>query len=269
MKIQSGDTLSSIARRNNTTVARLMELNPQIKDANKIYAGRELKLPGDGFETTKPKPALQPDARQPSTFEPAPVQTQKPDATLQQQVARMPPALRELYDQALQDDPALAQALLQRSAADPRVAQAAEGATFESVVGMMGPGARDIMNQLVREDPKQARAMMISEFLNQVDVRTAPKLAPGYESALVANMPPGLRETYNQLLKDNPNDARRVLNVLAQNPAVLRSGRDVDLAAVERNLPPAARAQYQQLCKVAPDAARRMLMQVGLEQFFR
>jgi LysM repeat protein len=44
-KIKSGDTLSAIAKANGTTVANLMKLNPQIKDKNKIYAGRSLKLP--------------------------------------------------------------------------------------------------------------------------------------------------------------------------------------------------------------------------------
>jgi LysM repeat protein len=44
-KIKSGDTLSAIARANGTTVATLMKLNPQIKDKDKIYAGRSLKLP--------------------------------------------------------------------------------------------------------------------------------------------------------------------------------------------------------------------------------
>lgn len=43
--IKSGDTLSAIARKNNTTVATLMKLNPQIKDKDKIYAGRTMKLP--------------------------------------------------------------------------------------------------------------------------------------------------------------------------------------------------------------------------------
>jgi len=42
-KIKKGDTLSELARDNNTTVAKLMELNPDIKDANKIRAGAGLK----------------------------------------------------------------------------------------------------------------------------------------------------------------------------------------------------------------------------------
>jgi|TARA_X000001388_G_C2219433_1_gene118651 hypothetical protein len=42
-KIKKGDTLSELARDNNTTVAKLMELNPDIKDKDKIRAGAGLK----------------------------------------------------------------------------------------------------------------------------------------------------------------------------------------------------------------------------------
>ena len=41
--IKKGDTLSELARDNNTTVAKLMELNPGIKDKDKIRAGAGLK----------------------------------------------------------------------------------------------------------------------------------------------------------------------------------------------------------------------------------
>ena len=44
--VKSGDTLSAIARANNTTVQELMKLNPQITDPNRISAGSALKLPG-------------------------------------------------------------------------------------------------------------------------------------------------------------------------------------------------------------------------------
>ena len=43
-KIKSGDTLSAIAKKRGTTVATLKKLN-NIKDVNKIFAGRSLKLP--------------------------------------------------------------------------------------------------------------------------------------------------------------------------------------------------------------------------------
>ena len=42
--IQSGDTLTSIARRYNTTVQKLTELN-HISDPDLIYAGTTLKIP--------------------------------------------------------------------------------------------------------------------------------------------------------------------------------------------------------------------------------
>lgn len=45
-KIKSGDTLSGIAQKYNTSVGTLMGLNPYIKNANLIYAGNTLKLPG-------------------------------------------------------------------------------------------------------------------------------------------------------------------------------------------------------------------------------
>ena len=41
-KIKPGDTLSELAKDNNTTVAKLMELNPGIKDKDKIRAGAGL-----------------------------------------------------------------------------------------------------------------------------------------------------------------------------------------------------------------------------------
>ncbi len=57
-RIQSGDTLSALARRNGTTVTALMKANPQIKNANMIYAGAQLNIPGkrDSFEPPKSKP---------------------------------------------------------------------------------------------------------------------------------------------------------------------------------------------------------------------
>ena len=46
--VQSGDTLSEIAAKNNTTVAALMKANPGITDPNLIYAGSTLSIPGQG-----------------------------------------------------------------------------------------------------------------------------------------------------------------------------------------------------------------------------
>ena len=45
MKIKSGDTLSGIAKRNGTTVAKLLAANPSIKNANSIKAGQSINLP--------------------------------------------------------------------------------------------------------------------------------------------------------------------------------------------------------------------------------
>jgi len=45
MKIKSGDTLSGIAKRNGTTVAKLLAANPSIKNANSIRAGQNINLP--------------------------------------------------------------------------------------------------------------------------------------------------------------------------------------------------------------------------------
>ncbi len=49
--VVGGDTLGKIAKAKNTTVAELMRLNPQIKDANVISIGWELTLPDEEEET--------------------------------------------------------------------------------------------------------------------------------------------------------------------------------------------------------------------------
>src|SRR5687768_5326022 len=55
-RIQSGDTLWALARKNGTTINALMAANPQIKNANLIYAGAVMTIPGksDSFEPSKP-----------------------------------------------------------------------------------------------------------------------------------------------------------------------------------------------------------------------
>ncbi|WP_164011714.1 LysM peptidoglycan-binding domain-containing protein [Pyxidicoccus trucidator] len=54
-RIQSGDTLSGIARKYGTSVGALMKANPQIKNADLIYTGKSLNIPGskDSFEPGK------------------------------------------------------------------------------------------------------------------------------------------------------------------------------------------------------------------------
>ena len=54
-RIKKGDTLSAIAARNDTTVAELKKLN-NIKDVNKIVAGKSLKIPSRSMRMPKPKP---------------------------------------------------------------------------------------------------------------------------------------------------------------------------------------------------------------------
>jgi len=54
-EIKKGDTLSAIARRNNTTVAALMKMNPKIKDKDKIRAGQFIKVGSPTRATAKTK----------------------------------------------------------------------------------------------------------------------------------------------------------------------------------------------------------------------
>ena len=42
--IKTGDTLGAIAAKYNTTVAKLMALNPRITNANVIYAGEVIRI---------------------------------------------------------------------------------------------------------------------------------------------------------------------------------------------------------------------------------
>ena len=42
--VQRGDNLTKIAKENNITVADILKMNPQIKNANKIYPGDEIKI---------------------------------------------------------------------------------------------------------------------------------------------------------------------------------------------------------------------------------
>ncbi len=56
-RIQPGDTLSALSRRYGTTVDALMKANPQVKNANLIFAGATLNIPGAKDEFVAPKPA--------------------------------------------------------------------------------------------------------------------------------------------------------------------------------------------------------------------
>jgi LysM repeat protein len=55
-RIKSGDTLNSIASRYHTSVDSLMKSNTQIKDANLIFAGDKLNIPGSKDEFVSAKP---------------------------------------------------------------------------------------------------------------------------------------------------------------------------------------------------------------------
>lgn len=55
--VKSGDTLSGIARKYDTTVTRLMALNPQIEDKNVIHTGQIIKVPYQVTITETPAPA--------------------------------------------------------------------------------------------------------------------------------------------------------------------------------------------------------------------
>lgn len=75
-KIKSGDTLSGIAQKYNTSVSTLMGLNPYIKNANLIYTGNTLKLPGTTNNTAKTTGTTNTVATQPTqTVSTQPTQT--------------------------------------------------------------------------------------------------------------------------------------------------------------------------------------------------
>lgn len=42
--VKAGDTLTAIARRNGTTILAILKLNPDIKNANKIYVGQKIRV---------------------------------------------------------------------------------------------------------------------------------------------------------------------------------------------------------------------------------
>lgn len=68
--ISKGDTLSSIAQKNNTTVSALSSLN-KITDPNKIIAGQSIKLPGTPTtQSTLPNTSLNAPINQPTATPP-------------------------------------------------------------------------------------------------------------------------------------------------------------------------------------------------------
>lgn len=54
--VQRGDTLGKIASRTGTSVSAILAVNPQITNANKIYAGQVINLPGGTNPPPPPPP---------------------------------------------------------------------------------------------------------------------------------------------------------------------------------------------------------------------
>jgi LysM repeat protein len=69
-QIRSGDTLSGIAARYRTTVAALMQANPQIHNANLIYAGQKLNVPGASDNYQPPATVVRYRAAMPDSVSP-------------------------------------------------------------------------------------------------------------------------------------------------------------------------------------------------------
>ena len=57
--LKKGDTLFSIARANDLSIAELLEVNPQIKNPDEIYAGDNLFIPSKGKAPVAEKPSKQ------------------------------------------------------------------------------------------------------------------------------------------------------------------------------------------------------------------
>jgi biotin carboxyl carrier protein len=66
--VKSGDSLSAIATRNGTTVGKILEANPQIKNPDSLSVGQQIKIPGKGGggsagSTSTPQPQKPPEAK--------------------------------------------------------------------------------------------------------------------------------------------------------------------------------------------------------------
>lgn len=83
--IQSGDTLSGIANKYGTDVSTLMSLNPYITNANLIYAGKTLNLPG--AQTTSQTTQTTQTTPQTTTTTPTQTTQQLAEAYAQNQTA--------------------------------------------------------------------------------------------------------------------------------------------------------------------------------------
>ena len=90
--VASGDTLSSIAAANNTTISALLQANPDIKNPNVIGVGQQIKLPTAAAPTAPlPTPAPATPASKPITAAPTPPVVTPPTPTLPVATPAKPP----------------------------------------------------------------------------------------------------------------------------------------------------------------------------------
>ena len=90
--VASGDTLSSIAAANNTTISALLQANPDIKNPNVIGVGQQIKLPTAAAPTAPlPTPAPTTPASKPITAAPTPPVVTPPTPTLPVATPAKPP----------------------------------------------------------------------------------------------------------------------------------------------------------------------------------
>lgn len=63
--VQRGETLSSIARQHNVTVAEILSINPQITNPNRLSVGQQVWIPVAMPQPPRPQPTPQPTPRPP------------------------------------------------------------------------------------------------------------------------------------------------------------------------------------------------------------
>jgi len=151
--VQPGDSLSTIARRQGTTVAALRQVNPGVGADGLIRVGQRLSVPGGS--TAAPAPSS--SAPVPSTFlgrSYAPTTTQAATANRDALAARSVPSRDEMRqmvrDTALRwgVDPALAQAVaFQESGFNMRAVSPANAVGVMQVIPSSGEWASDLSGQ--------------------------------------------------------------------------------------------------------------------------
>ena len=101
VKVKYGDTLSGIAKANNTSVAAIMAANPSIKDPNKIYAGSSLSItPSTPVSpTAKATTTAKVAAPVPMTSATPPAQTIAERASMVPDLPKTDSALQAYYDE--------------------------------------------------------------------------------------------------------------------------------------------------------------------------